>query len=193
MPATTRGEGMTDSPPPLGLSTSRAHLALEQHTTHPSRPPPGAASNSHFDPPPRTSMRRSATASRTKAAHAVALRAILDTAAYLNAPTSRRKTQEERSRAKNEGLTGPAPSGMTCALGRIRTCNLLIRRSGSHARRVALAWSGRPLRCLSCLGWWWTTSFRTHRDPHRTVAGLASCLGESTPTYALRGARQITL
>jgi hypothetical protein len=78
-------------------------------------------------------------------------------------------------------LTGPAPSGMTCALGRIRTCNLLIRRSGSDARRVALAWSGRPLRCLSCLGWWWTTGFRTHRDPHRTVAGLASCLGESNP------------
>jgi hypothetical protein len=120
------------------------------------------------------------TVARTKAAHAVALRAILDSAAYLNAPTSSRRTQDERSRAKNEGLTGPAPSGMTCALGRIRTCNLLIRRSGSHARRVALAWSGRPLRCLSCLGWWWTTSFRTHRDPHRTVAGRAAS-GSRTP------------
>ncbi len=95
MPATTRGEGMTDSSPERGLSTSRGHLALEQ----PPRPQPtnpAGAAHARLDPPPVNSMRRPASASRTYGRYAVTLRAIPDSAAYLNAPTSRRRTAKRK-------------------------------------------------------------------------------------------------
>jgi hypothetical protein len=41
-------------------------------------------------------MRRPASASRTYGRYAVALRAIPDSAAYLDAPTSRRRTAKEK-------------------------------------------------------------------------------------------------
>ena len=41
-------------------------------------------------------------------------RALLDPAAYLDAAKNRRRTPKEKINYKNEGLTGPAPSGMTC-------------------------------------------------------------------------------
>jgi hypothetical protein len=40
-------------------------------------------------------------------------RALLDPAAYLDAPKNRRRTPREKINYKNTGLTGPAPSGMT--------------------------------------------------------------------------------
>src|ERR687897_26777 len=111
MPATTRGEGMTDSPQ-TGLSTSRNNLALEQ----PPQPQPTKPPEPHapLDPPPVNSMRRPASASRTYGRYAVALRAIPDSAAYLDAPTNRRSTAKRKISYHNGGLTGPAPSGMTC-------------------------------------------------------------------------------
>src|SRR5918994_7086094 len=113
MPATTRGEGMTDSPK-TGLSTSRNNLALEQ----PPQPQPTKPPEPHapLDPPPVNSMRRPASASRTYGRYAVALRAIPDSAAYLDAPTNRRSTAKRKISYHNGGLTGPAPSGMTCSL-----------------------------------------------------------------------------
>jgi hypothetical protein len=59
-------------------------------------------------------MRRPASASRTSGRYPVALRAIPDSAAYLDAPTSRRRTAKRKINYNDRGLTGPAPSGMTC-------------------------------------------------------------------------------
>src|SRR5215218_8969514 len=57
-------------------------------------------------------MRRPASASRTSGRYAVALRAIPDSAAYLVAPTGRRRTAKRKISYNDGGLTGPAPSGM---------------------------------------------------------------------------------
>jgi len=48
-------------------------------------------------------MRRPATASRTYGRYAVALRAIPDPAAYLDTPTSRRKTAKRKINHNNGG------------------------------------------------------------------------------------------
>uniref|UniRef100_UPI001C5D557E hypothetical protein n=1 Tax=Pseudonocardia nigra TaxID=1921578 RepID=UPI001C5D557E len=40
-------------------------------------------------------------------------RALLDPAAYLDAPKNSRRANEEKINYNNRGLTGPAPSGMT--------------------------------------------------------------------------------
>ena len=58
-------------------------------------------------------MRRPASASRTYGRYAGALRALLDTAAYLDAHKNRRTTPSGKINYKNTGLTDPAPSGMT--------------------------------------------------------------------------------
>jgi hypothetical protein len=66
------------------------------------------------------SVRRPASASRTFGRYAGALRALLDSAAYLDAPTNRRRTNEEKISYRKRRLTGPAPSGMTGPSGRMR-------------------------------------------------------------------------
>jgi len=40
-------------------------------------------------------------------------RALLDPAAYLDAPNNQRRPKNKKINNKNTGLTGPAPSGMT--------------------------------------------------------------------------------
>src|SRR5204862_7074316 len=84
--------------------------ALEQHT----RPTPALTPEPPpSDPPPVNSVRRPASASRTYGRYAGALRALHDPAAYLDAPTNRRRTTEEKISYTKRRLTGPAASGMT--------------------------------------------------------------------------------
>jgi hypothetical protein len=69
-------------------------------------------------------MRRPVSASRTSGRYAVALRAILDSDAYLDAPTSRRRTATRKINYNNRGLTGPAPSGMNLQDSNVAFLNL---------------------------------------------------------------------
>jgi hypothetical protein len=76
----------------------RGHLALAQH--HTPQPRHRRSRTNPFDPPPLNSMRRPASASRTYGRYAVALRAIPDSAAYLDAPTGSRRTAERKINSK---------------------------------------------------------------------------------------------
>ncbi|WP_219420385.1 hypothetical protein, partial [Pseudonocardia nigra] len=49
-------------------------------------------------------------------------RALLDPAAYLDAPKNSRRANEEKINYNNRGLTGPAPSGMTYRQSGLVSC-----------------------------------------------------------------------
>jgi hypothetical protein len=82
-------------------------------------------------------MRRPASASRTSGRYAVALRAILDSDAYLDAPTSRRRTTKRKINYNNRGLTGPAPSGMNLQYRNVAFLNLGVPHRDAGPQRIA--------------------------------------------------------
>jgi hypothetical protein len=84
--------------------------ALMSATTHTPNPPPES------DPNPKSFsvshiVCRAASASRPCGRYAVGLRPSPDPDAYLSTPTPRRRNPKQK---QFRGLTGPAPSGMTC-------------------------------------------------------------------------------
>ena len=99
---------MTDSPdracPPAG------NRALEQHTTPADRPvePPNPP-----DPPPSTACVDRRRPKGPAAADAGTLRALLDSAAYFDAPRDPAENPPRKDQPQGPRLTGPAPSGMT--------------------------------------------------------------------------------
>src|SRR4249919_3060738 len=102
-----RGEGMTDSPHlgPVHQPGSR-HWSSTNPTPTNAQEPCRAS-----DPPPRTACADRRRRQGPTAADAVALRAIPDSAAYLDAPTNRRRTTEEKINYKNRGLTAESAWG----------------------------------------------------------------------------------
>src|SRR6185369_5801411 len=86
------------------------HLAMEH--THPN---PAPTTGSNTNPLLRlNSVRRAASTSRTSGRFAVdpSGRSLTPTP-HSALPNNRRKGRSERSTNKNQGLTGPTPSGMT--------------------------------------------------------------------------------
>ena len=110
--AAPRGEGMTDSPH-AGPVHQPGTPALEHAPDPPTTEHHGAAPTTLFSA--LNSVRRAASASRTSGRYAVgpAGRSLTPTPTPAR-PTSRRRTARRKINDQEQGLTGPAPSGMTC-------------------------------------------------------------------------------
>ena len=108
MPPTSRGEGMTDSPTPEACPPAGHHLAME-HTPQP-RPHHREQHHNHLRPQQRAP--RGVDIKDRRPLRGRPFGPILDPDASPGAAQQQAKETVRKIHNKNNGLTGPAPSGM---------------------------------------------------------------------------------